>query len=233
MVYDFEKTQDTTTIEEASGTKNKILRWLYSTKNIAGCSIAMAAPVLAVTGVVAPPVALALLPALYAVGALAAPGYSKDALNFHVSTSADIEKSLLETRWSVKSKTSSKVRAEVEQICRNIEQLLPYINKLGMSSPEMHIIIQTATDYLPSTLAPYLALPKFYAEHTILTTGKTAETTVCEQLVVINERIEDVADAVAKADSDRLLANGRFLEEKFGTTGMELPGVTGGENNSE
>jgi hypothetical protein len=35
--------------------------------------------------------------------------------------------------------------------------------------------------------------------------------------------MDDVADAVHKKDSDALLANGRFLEEKFGSSPLALP----------
>ena len=39
----------------------------------------------------------------------------------------------------------------------------------------------------------------------------------------VSSKMDEVADAVHKKDSDALLANGRFLEEKFGKSELSLP----------
>ncbi len=40
---------------------------------------------------------------------------------------------------------------------------------------------------------------------------------------MLDNKLSDIADAVYKKDSDRLLANARFLEERFGRTELTLP----------
>ena len=42
----------------------------------------------------------------------------------------------------------------------------------------------------------------------------------------VDRRLADVADDLARHDSDRLLANGRFLAEKFGTSSLAIPDAT-------
>lgn len=197
-------------------------RWLYSNKNIAGCVLALGAPVLAVTGVVAPPVALLLLPALYAAGALAAPGAPRVDLVSGMDPD-DVQRSLHTIRAAIKGKVCEAVSARVELLCAAIEQVLPRASELGPGSQEMHVLVRTATDYLPSALQPYLALPRLYAEHKPLTDGRTAAQVLCAQLDVMNARMQDIVDAVLRADGDRLIANERFLEDKFGTTSLSLP----------
>lgn len=204
----------------------RVVQWLYSNKNIAGCLLALGAPVLAVTGAVAPPVALALLPVLYAAGALAAPGRGPVDLVSGLDPD-DITRSLRTIRRRVSGKVSAPVGERVDRICATIELILPRANELGAGSEEMHILVRTATDYLPATLEPYLGLPRMYAEHKLLSDGKTAAQILCDQLDVMHERMEAISDAVARADGDKLLANGRFLSERFGRSGLDLPGDKG------
>lgn len=203
--------------------QNKAVRWLTSNKNIAGSVLAIGGPVLAVTGVVAPPLGLALVPVLYAIGALAAPPNHEQLDLGSGLDPDDVEKSLRAIRKAVHNKVASAVAARVQNICNLIEDTLPRAMQLGQSSDEMQILVKTATDYLPGTLQPYLSLPRSYAEKQVIVEGQTAAQILCSQLDVMTTRMESVRDAVLKADSDKLLANGRFLEEKFGQHGLQLP----------
>jgi hypothetical protein len=54
--------------------------------------------------------------------------------------------------------------------------------------------------------------------------GKTADQVLDDQLTLIATKMDEVADAVHKKDSDALMANGRFLEEKFGQSPLAIPG---------
>jgi hypothetical protein len=85
------------------------------------------------------------------------------------------------------------------------------------------VVGRTATDYLPSALQAYLNLPRAYATLHKMPNGKTADEVLGDQLTLLASKMDEVADAVHKKDSDALLANGRFLEEKFGTSPLTLP----------
>lgn len=208
--------------EQAGTAADKVTRWLYSNKNVAGCVLALGGPVLAVTGLVAPPVALALIPVLYAAGALAAPGNSSAALVKGLDPD-DIDRSLKAIRKAVRGKVDDAILTRVENICAAIELVLPRANELGSGSEEMHVLVRTATDYLPNAIEPYLRLPRMYAEKKTLADGRTAAQVLCGQLDVMAARMEQIIDAAARADTDKLVANGRFLEEKFGGGGLVLP----------
>ncbi len=82
---------------------------------------------------------------------------------------------------------------------------------------------RTATDYLPSALQAYLNLPRAYATLHRMPNGKTADQVLSDQLDLLSTKMDEVADAVHKKDSDALLANARFLEEKFGPSALSLP----------
>lgn len=207
---------------QLDGSDSRIARWLYSNKNLAGCGLAIAAPILAVTGLVAPPVALALVPVLYAAGALAAPGTGRIDLVAGLDP-GDVKRSLRTIRSAVDGRVNRSVSARVDQICSLIEELLPRVREFGPASREMHILVRTATDYLPATVEPYLALPRFYAEHKVVSEGRTATRILCDQLDILKDRLEQIGEALARSDSEKLLANGRFLADKFGHEGIELP----------
>ena len=62
-----------------------------------------------------------------------------------------------------------------------------------------------------------------YAALRKMPNGKTADDVLNDQLTLLSSKMDEVADAVHKKDSDALLANGRFLEEKFGASPLALP----------
>jgi hypothetical protein len=183
--------------------------------------------VLALAGVIAPPVGLVLAPALYAVGALAAPERR------HVDVIAgldpnDVTRSLSE----IESRTANRVPADVSEQIHNIataiRETLPRAGSLGTGSPAQFVLVQCATDYLPSALQAYLDLPRNYAENHIVSDGKTPHGLLNDQLRVLQKQIDEISDAVNRADTDKLVANGRFLAEKFGKGPLDLgkPGDT-------
>jgi hypothetical protein len=52
--------------------------------------------------------------------------------------------------------------------------------------------------------------------------GKTSRVLVVEQLDVLAAEIKEIADAVNRADTDRLIVNGRFLATKFGREALDV-----------
>jgi hypothetical protein len=194
---------------------------LRSTKNIVGSSLAVVGPALALAGIIAPPLGLALAPVLYAMGALAAPETKKPELTTGVDAD-DIAKSLGDLRRRVRGRVPSDVEQRVERIAATITDIIPRADELSHGSEARYVLVKTATDYLPSTVQAYLDLPRAYADNKVVTDGKTAHRLVCDQLDVLVEQMDEVSDAVNRADTDKLVANGRFLAEKFATGPLDL-----------
>jgi hypothetical protein len=110
----------------------------------------------------------------------------------------------------------SDVQVKVVEIRREILELLPRTTTFPLGSEDLYVIERTATDYLPATLQAYLTLPEPYATTRVLQGGKTPLELLREQLQLLDDRLDEIAEAVRQQDSDRLVANGRFLEERFG-----------------
>ena len=206
----------------ATSSPSPAVRYARSTKNIVGMALAVVGPVLALAGVVVPVVGLALVPALYAAGALAAPGAKKVELASGVDA-GDVRKSLGEIERRVHGRVPPEIEERVHTISTTITDTLPRADALGSGSNALYVLVKTATDYLPSSLQAYLDLPRTYADHKVLADGKTARAFLSDQLDVLAAQMDEVADAVNRSDADKVVANGRFLAEKFGKGPLEVP----------
>jgi hypothetical protein len=202
---------------------NPILRYLYSGKNIVGSGLALFGLVLFFAGVITTFFWPFVVVALYGIGALLAPGPPKVAL---AGTSFDpdsIRRSLQRQLAIANGKLSPDLQAKLQDIADTIMGILPHYAEFPPGSPDLFVVGRTATDYLPSALQAYLNLPRAYATLHKMPNGKTADQVLGDQLTLLGSKMNEVADAVHKKDSDALLANGRFLEEKFGASPLALP----------
>jgi hypothetical protein len=202
---------------------NPILRYLYSGKNVVGSALALFGLVLFFAGVITTFFWPFVVVALYGIGALLAPGPPKVAL---AGTSFDpdsIRRSLQRQLAIANGKLSPDLQAKLQDIADTIMGILPHYAEFPPGSPDLFVVGRTATDYLPSALQAYLNLPRAYATLHKMPNGKTADQVLGDQLTLLGSKMNEVADAVHKKDSDALLANGRFLEEKFGASPLALP----------
>jgi len=125
------------------------------------------------------------------------------------------------------------VQVKVEQIRRKVDVLLSYADRFPPFSQDLYLVRQTATDYLPRTISAYLALPKqAAADKPVSADGKTAHQELKAQLDLLDAKLDDIAQDLQRQDTDRLLANRRFLEDRFGTRAAKpildpYPGATG------
>lgn len=186
-----------------------------STKHITGCALAMVGPALAVAGVLTPPVGLALVPALYALGALAAPARRRVDIVAGLDPH-DVQRSLQRMQRRTLTRVPNRIGFKVATIATTITEVLPRAGALGVGSPGPYVLVRCATDYLPTALHAYLDLPRSYADHHVVADGKTALALLSEQLDVLAKQIAEIAENVNCADSDKVIANGRFLADKFG-----------------
>jgi len=135
----------------------------------------------------------------------------------------DVAKSVRAIKSSIRGRVHKSVLIRVNHICALVEQALPRAHELGAGSEEMHVLSKMTTDYLPSALNPYLQMPRQYAERNALADGRTATQVLCAQLDSMYARMWQVNNAILQADGDKLLANGRFLDDKFGPNSFDLP----------
>ncbi len=198
----------------------RFVKYLYSTKNIVGSVLALIGLVLFFTGVVGGlwPV---IVIGLYLIGALVTPGTATIDLRSGFDPD-DVRKAMDHEVHAVSGRVPPEVLAKVQSIQQIILGILPRSGALPPGSPELFVVERTATEYLPTALESYLNLPRAYATLHPVQNGKTAKQVLMDQLTLLEGKMSEVADDVHRNDTDRLLANGRFLEERFGGSALSL-----------
>lgn len=108
------------------------------------------------------------------------------------------------------------VTSRVHRVDRTVRDTIPRLATLGAGSPQAYSVMATATDYLPEAVDGYLRLPRSWADSRPVDRGKTSLMVLVDQLDLLGSTMDDVFDAVCRADAAALVAHGRFLAEKFG-----------------
>jgi hypothetical protein len=106
------------------------------------------------------------------------------------------------------------VQVKVEQIRRKADMLNGYADRFPPFSHDLHIVRQTAADYLPRTVEAYLKLTGD-GDPAVGAGGKTALDELKEQLNLLDSKLDEIAQDLQRQDVDQMLANRRFLEERF------------------
>jgi len=127
-----------------------------------------------------------------------------------------VEKPKPESVPTPKSELPIDVQVKVEQIRRKVDVLLGYADRFPPFSQDLYLVRQTASDYLPRTIDTYLAMDKQAAEKPMTSDGKTPHQELKAQLDLLDSKLDDIAQDLERQDTDRLLANRRFLEQRFG-----------------
>ncbi|HEX6547937.1 MAG TPA: hypothetical protein VF134_04275 [Candidatus Dormibacteraeota bacterium] len=200
--------------------QRRALRYLSSPKNIAGSLLALVGLALFFTHVIGA-IWPAVVIAMYAVGALAAPGRRRYDLagNFDPD---EVRSALGHVTGMARGKLPPDAAAKLAEIVKEVSDLIPYAASFPAGSQDLFVIQRMATDYLPATLQPYLALPPDYAQKRPMADGRTALQVLMDQLNLLDSKMDEITDAVHQQDRDRLLTNGRFLEDRFGNRGGGL-----------
>ena len=140
---------------------------------------------------------------------------------------AAILASLARFQLQIKGRVPAAVEARVARVAGRVSDTVPRLEQLGPMNAQAHAVLRTATSYLPEAVAGYLRLPRDFADNRPVQNGKTSLVVLCDQLDLLAAKMDEVFDAVCRADADALIAHGRFLAEKFGTNSLSVaPQVT-------
>lgn len=116
---------------------------------------------------------------------------------------------------------------EIRDICDRLAELLTHAEELSRTGGEvdayaMATVAATVTDYLPTSIDRYLALPDSFVETHRNDDGQTPDEELLEHFDLLDQGIEDLATAVYSGDAQRLAIQGRFLDTKFSKSDLTL-----------
>jgi hypothetical protein len=204
----------------------RIQLYLYSTRNIVACAVALLGPALLFLGVIREGWLL-ITAALYAAGYFATP--APQVLDTGLTQSLSFEALLDRFDRLVKEARSQlppRMVACLDSIRHSIQEVLPRLTDTRGFDDNLYTVRETIARYLPETLANYIALPPIFRVTRVLKDGKTARDLLMDQLTVLDDQMKEVVGNIARGDADALLANGQFLEAKFRDRDFIKPVVT-------
>jgi len=203
---------------------HRIEPFLYSRRNLVGSALGLVGLGLLFFGLTSGVVGLGVVAGLYAIGYLVTPGERGVSLNlFSTQDTKDIRTGLEKLLASIRYRVSDDVFQKVGSIAHSIVMTLPDDDRgVDPADPNVNLVRQTALSYLPEALNAYLAIPRMYAERRPVDGNKTAHDILMDQLNVMDSKLDEVAEAIARNDTDRLLANARFIQERFADSQLQL-----------
>jgi hypothetical protein len=201
----------------------RIEHFLYSRRNIVGSALALGGLVLHFVGIVAGPLWLPIVAGLYLIGVLLVPAEAGLSLQLDAAQdTAEVRAGLDHLLRSIRGKVADDLYARAVSIQESILSTIATEAGNSEADPNVYLIRQTALSYLPEAFSTYLRMPRLYAERRAVAAGRTPHDVLLGQLTLMDDRLADVADDIARHDSDKLLANGRFLAEKFAVSSLRL-----------
>lgn len=140
-----------------------------------------------------------------------------------VKTSDEILAELADYEQEIAGRVPTMVLSRVARVAAVVRDIVPRLDQLGAGSYQAHTVVATATSYLPEAVGGYLRLPRSWADTRPIANGKTALLVLCDQLDLLAYKMDQILDAVVRADAAALIAHGQFLAEKFGAgTGLDI-----------
>lgn len=116
---------------------------------------------------------------------------------------------------AARPRVTEPVERELDRIVEAVEAVLAVWADSEAGREAGYTLRATITRYLPDTLERYLKLPRRFRTQRTVRDGKTARELVTEQLSVLAEELESVAEEVHQGNASELAAHGRFLQERF------------------
>lgn len=186
-----------------------IATYLTGRRNLVGSALALLAAALLVIDPVGPQ-GLLLVIGFYLAGVLAVRGAPKvHRLGFDPT---QVQRSLSAEIAAVAGRVPPDIWIRVQRIELTIRaEIMPRLDCLPLGAPELYLVERTARDFLPTAVETYLRLPGGYAS----TRGTTAHQVLVDDLDLLEAQMRRVAETVHRADMDRLLAQHRFLQDRF------------------
>ena len=195
--------------------KMRALLFLYSSANIAGSALALLGPALLFAGVIDQGWLL-ITAGLYVGGWLL--GRRPPALERHIEQTLTVEQTLDRLDDLVahaRPHLADDMCRSLGSIRSSVAEVLPRLLENAGASSDLFTVRETVLNYLPETLANYVALPPAFRSTHPLSEGKTARQLLGEQLALLDGKMKEVVANVAASNAKALLANGQFLQSRF------------------
>ncbi|MDO5623475.1 MAG: hypothetical protein Q4G71_02165 [Pseudomonadota bacterium] len=194
--------------------------FFYGNPNLAGLALALLGPALLFAGVIGAGW-LWITAGLYAAGHLLGwaltPAHTTFTRVMTQRIGADEIKARMDALLAqARPLLPADMLRHLENVRTAVAEVLPALAAAGPGFDEgLFTVRETVLGYLPETLSRYAALPPVFRTTQAVHEGKTPKQLLAEQLALLDAQMQQVVANVAAADTQALLANGRFLRGRF------------------
>jgi hypothetical protein len=113
----------------------------------------------------------------------------------------------------------TKPQQVLADILKTVDALMPRLKEMEaqglVEASSRAMLKQTVTQLLPDAANTYLRLPREYANQVAIDGKKTAQDLLLDQLHMLQEHVHELEANLLSSDVNKLLANGRFLQDKL------------------
>lgn len=120
------------------------------------------------------------------------------------------------TADAARPRLTEPVREALARVVAAVESVLAVWDRCPLGGDAAHTVRASVTDYLPDMLERYLSLPRRYAIERRVRGSQTPRDLLLDQLGVLAEELEAIADDIHAGNASDLAAHGRFLQQRFG-----------------
>ncbi|ADV66583.1 hypothetical protein [Deinococcus maricopensis] len=165
---------------------------------------------------------LPIVAGLYLIGVLLTPARTRADVHLAAQASADdLRTELHRFTRRLRGRVPPNLQLRAEHLSAQLQALLPHLAELERrGDPHAFTVRRIITDYLPGTFRNYLRLPRAHRS-TPLNGERSPDDLLAEQLDLLSATLDRVTADALRGDTDALIANGRFLQDRFGRPDLQ------------
>lgn len=122
--------------------------------------------------------------------------------------------------WLYRQRLPATAAPQIDAIGSLLATLETQLQRVPPTDPIAQDLSRLLGKHLPELVERYTRVPADQRSRTIDSDGRTIETTLTEGLQIVAAELARASDALAAADRDAVVVQGKFLEKRYGAGGM-------------
>jgi hypothetical protein len=122
--------------------------------------------------------------------------------------------------WLYRQRLPASAAPQIDAIGSSLATLETQLQRVPATDPIAQDLSRLLGKHLPELVERYTRVPVDQRSRTIDSDGRTIETTLIDGLKIVAAELARASDALAAADRDAVVVQGKFLEKRYGDGGM-------------
>lgn len=203
----------------------RVLGYLASAQNLLGCTLGAGAAAATLLSGAAGPLWPVVVAASYGIGAAAGALLPRRSGVLALDAAGGDGQEVLDAVARARERRAPKELAgRVAAVLDTVAEIAPRWASVSTDPQVAHDVTATLSDYLPSTLDAYAAIPEYLRQRREPGGSESPREDAEAQLDLLLHRMRQIRDAAFAGDLQRLQAQGQFLDQRFNppASGLDL-----------